>query len=273
MKKSIFSALSLIFIIFTFVSCDDTFTDLMTADAKTGGILSATKAIPYKLGSTPKVEVTLNIPKGPGIKAVEIHRTYTDKAKVLDQTIDINSANTGGNVEKKVNFTYQQLTNGLNMPADEGLLKIGDKWTLSYVSVMEDGRKVDVSNKTTVSVANFFAGTYEKHYIYHHPSYGTYPNDIYVDEVTNVDLEAKNAYECEDWFGSWEDNIVTIHIDPAANYAITVTTDRSDASIGNPYDPAVVATYDKVTGVIHIYYFYSGAGGYRFFDITYTPKK
>jgi len=272
MKKTIFSALSLIIAVFMFVSCDKTFDDLMTADVKTGGIIVPTSAVPYKLGSTPSVDIVLDIPKGPGIDAVEVYRTYTGKTVVLDQTIDVGSANTSDDVSKSVSYTYAQLIADLGMSADEGTLNIGDKWTLSYVSVMEDGRKVDVSNKTTIAVANFFAGSYEKHYIYHHPSYGTYPDDIYGDEVYNVDLVAKNAYECDDWFGSWEDNIVTIHIDAAANYAITVTTDRSDAGIGNPYDPAVVPTYDSVTGVIHIYYFYSGAGGYRFFDITYTPR-
>jgi hypothetical protein len=272
MKKFIFSALSLITAFFMIVSCDDTFDDLVTANVKTGGIINPTPSVPYKLGSTPSFNVTLDIPKGPGIDAIEIYRTYTDKTKVLDQTIDVGSENANGEVSKTVNYTYAKLIAGLSLPADENLLEIGDKWTLSYVSLMDDGRAVDVSSSTVIAVANFFAGSYEKHYIYHHPSYGTYPDDIYGDEVYNVDLVAKNAYECDDWFGSWQDNIVTIHIDQAANYAITVTTDRSDAGIGNPYDPSVVPTYDQATGVIHIYYFYSGAGGYRFFDITYTPR-
>jgi len=272
MKKIVFSALSLIFTVFIFISCDDTYTDLMTADVKTGGLIVPTSSVPYKLGSTPSINIILDIPKGPGINAVEIYRTYTDKTEVLDQTIDVGSANTSGDISKTVSYTYAQLIADLGMSADEGTLNIGDKWTLSYVSVMDDGRKVDVSNSTVIAVANFFAGSFEKHYIYHHPSYGTYPDDIYVDEVYNVDLVAKNAYECDDWFGSWEDNIVTIHIDPAANYAITVTTDRSDAGIGSPYDPAVVPTYDSATGVIHLYYYYMGTGGARYFDITYTPR-
>jgi hypothetical protein len=216
--------------------------------------------------------VTLEIPKGPGIDAIEIYRTYTDKTEVLDRTIDVGNENGTGEVTKTVTYTYAQLIEGLSMPDDENLLEIGDKWTLSYVSVMEDGRKVNVSSNTVIAVANFFAGSYTKHYIYHHPSYGVYPDDIYQDVEYNVDLVAKNAFECDDWFGSWEDNIVTIHIDQADNYAITVTSDRSDAGIGNPYDPMVVPTYDQATGVIHIYYFYSGTGGYRYFDITYTPR-
>jgi hypothetical protein len=272
MKKLIFSTLSLIFTVFVFVSCDNTYTDLMTADVKTGGLIKPTASIPYKLGSTPSCDITLDVLKGPGIDAVEIYRTYTGKAKILDQTVDVGSANTSGNVSKEVSYTYSQLSAGLGMPANEGDLNIGDAWTLSYVSVMADGRKVDNGNKTTIAVANFFAGPYEKRMIYHHPAYGTYPNDIYVDETSNVDLVAKNAYECDDWFGAWEDNTVTIHIDPAANYALTLTTDRSDAVIGSPYDPADVPSYNSVTGVIQLYYYYMGAGGARFFEITYTPR-
>lgn len=273
MKKIIFSALSLLFTVFAFVSCDDTYDDLMTADVKTGGFINPTGSIPYKLGSTPSVSVTIDIPKGPGIDAIEVYRTFTGKGEVLDQTITVGSANATEDVSKTISYTYAQLTAGLSMPADEGELAIGDKWTLTYKSVMaDDNRKVDNSNTTVVAVANFFAGTYVKNMVYHHPAYGTYPDDIYVDETTNVDLVAKNAYECDDWFGAWEDNTVTIHIDPADNYMVTLTSDRSDAVFGSPYDPADKPSYDPVTGVIHLYYYYMGASGARFFDITYTPK-
>jgi hypothetical protein len=52
MKKTIFSALSLTIAVFMFVSCDNTYDDLMTANVKTGGMINPTSSIPYKLGST-----------------------------------------------------------------------------------------------------------------------------------------------------------------------------------------------------------------------------
>ena len=87
MKKVIFSALSLILAVLTFTSCDTTPVDLMTADVKTGGILNPTAAVPYKLGGTPSFDISINIPKGPGVASIEIYKSYTGKAEVLDQTV------------------------------------------------------------------------------------------------------------------------------------------------------------------------------------------
>jgi hypothetical protein len=201
MKKLIFAGLSLVFTVFFLVSCDKTYTDLMTGDVKTGGLLSPTSSIPYKLGSTPSITVTLDIPEGPGIQSVEVYRTYTDKTEVLDQTIEVGSANAADDVTKEISYTYSQLIAGLSMPTDENTLTIGDKWTIRYVSVMEDGRKVDVSGKTTVAVANFFAGPYVKDMSYFHPTAGgSYPTTPYSAYTENIDLVALNASECDDWF-------------------------------------------------------------------------
>src|SRR4030042_656359 len=272
MKKIIFSALSLIFTGFIFVSCDDTYTDLMTADVKTGGVLVPPSSVPYKLGSTPSVNVVLDIPKGPGIDAVEVYRTYTGKTEVLDQTIDVGSANTSDDVTKTVSYTYTQLIAGLSMPADEGTLTIGDKWTLRYVSVMADGRKVDVSGTTTVAVANFFAGAYVKDMKYFHPTAGgSYPTTPYSAYTENVDLVALNAYECDDWFGVWENTKIIIHINPDNSVLLTFI-DRSDVNQGDPNNPANVCSYNPVTGVIKLYYNYAGAGGFRIFWVVYTPR-
>jgi hypothetical protein len=274
MKKFIYSALGLIFTVFAFVSCDDTFTDLMTANVKTGGLVIPTSSIPYKLGSTPNVTVTLDIPEGPGIESIEVYRTFTDKTEVLDQTISVASANTTDDVSKEFTLTYTDLIEGLSMPADEGQLEIGDKWTIRYVSIMSDGRSVENANTTVIAVANFFAGSYEKDMKYFHPTAGgTYPTTPYSAYTEKVDLVAINAYECEDWFGVWEDTHITIHIDPAQNYAVSLTfEDRSDVSMGDPNNAANVCSYDPVTGVIKLYYNYSGSGGYRIFWVVYTPE-
>ena len=159
MKKIIYSGLSLIFTILMLASCENTYTDLMTSDVKTGGILSPTKSFPYKLGGTTNFDITLSIPQGPGIVSVEIYRTYTGKtSEVLDQTVSVASANATALKEVKVTYNFAKLTAGLGMPATESELVIGDAWTLRYVSVMEDGRKVNVGPTSTITVANKFAG-------------------------------------------------------------------------------------------------------------------
>ena len=273
MKKIIFSSFYLVLAALLFVSCDDNYTDLMTANVKTGGIVNPTSSIPYKLGSTPSFTITVDIPKGPGIDAIEVYKTFTGKGEVLDQTIDIGLANATADVSKTLTYTYEQLIAGLSMPEDEGTLNIGDKWTIRYVSVMDDGRKVDNAAVTTVAVANFFAGSYDKSMKYFHPTAGgVYPTTPYSAYTEKIDLTAKNAYECDDWFGVWEDNKITIHIDPANNYAVTLTFERTDAGVGDPNNPANVCSYDPATGVIKLFYFYPGSGGNRIFWAEYTPR-
>jgi hypothetical protein len=137
----------------------------------------------------------------------------------------------------------------------------------------DDARKVDNASTTVVAVANFFAGPYEKDMRYFHPTAGgSYPTTPYSAYTENIDLVAENAYECDDWFGVWEDNKLTIHIDPAANYAVTLTFERSDAVAGDPNNPANVPSYDPATGIIKLYYYYPGSGGNRIFWAVYTPQ-
>ena len=273
MRKIIFSTFSLLLTLFIFVSCDEEFDDLMTGNAKTGGMLYPTTSIPYKLGSTPSFNITLDIPKGPGIDAIEVYRTFTGKTEVLDQTIDLGSANATDDVAKTLTYNYAQLSAGLDLPADESLLAIGNKWTIRYVSVMEDGRKVDVATQTVVAVANFFAGPYVKSVKYFHPTAGgVYPTTPYSAYEEDVDLVAANAFECDDWFGVWENDKVTMHIDNNNNYAFTISFTRSDAVSGDPNNPANVNSYDPATGVIKLFYFYPGSGGNRIFWIVYTPR-
>ena len=103
------------------------------------------------------------------------------------------------------------------MPADESELTIGGAWTLSYYAIMEDGRKVLSAGKTTISVANFFAGAYISHVIYHHPTYGVYPNDVYVDANYPKTLVATNANTCMTYMSIWADTPMAITI--YANYS------------------------------------------------------
>ncbi len=272
MKKITYSVLSLIVALMVLSSCSQTYTDLMTADAKTGGLLVPTKSFPYKLGGTKTFDISVLVPQGPGIVSIEVYKSYTGKAEVLDQTIPVASANATADKTLKLTYTYAKLITGLSMPADEGLLKIGDAWTLRYVSVMEDGRKVDVSTKTLISVANFFAGSYSLLMKYFHPTAGgVYPTAPYGgDRKSTVSLVPIGAYDCTDYFGVWTDNLVTIHIAP--DYKVTITFNRSDAISGDPYNAANVNSYNPTTGVIKLYYYYPGAGGPRVFWAEYTPK-
>jgi hypothetical protein len=152
-------------------SCINKSEDLVTADAKTGGLVFSTSNIPYKLGATPTFNITLTVPKGPGITSIEVYNVYTSNVtgsasnSVLMTTVDVASANAAEEVIKTLPLTYADLKkdvviDGAGLPSDETLLPIGDFWELTYISVLADGRKVINNNTTNVAVANRWAGPY-----------------------------------------------------------------------------------------------------------------
>jgi hypothetical protein len=264
MKKHIFSTLSLIFVVVAFTSCEITPKDLMTDGVKTGGILTPTPSIPYKLGGTPSFDVTLSIPKGPGIVSVEVYKTYTGKVEVLDQTISVGSANKTEDASVTVTYDYAQLISGLDMPADETTLAIGDAWTLHYVSVMDDGRKVDVSKETTVTVANIYAGYYQCVGIFSHPTAG----DRAVNEKKFLTpIDANSCWGDAGDLGA-SGYFVRLTVDPETNL-VTCTTWSAPADIANV--PDADNYYDPADGTFHVTYFYVGTGGSRIMTETWTP--
>jgi len=265
MKKFIFSVLSLILTVLVFTSCDKTDVDLMTANAKTGGLLIPTAAIPYKLGGTPSFDITLSILKGPGVASVEIYKTYTGKTEVLDQTVTAGSANVTEDATVTVTYDYAKLTSGLDMPADETVLAIGDAWTLRYVSIMEDGRKVGVSKKSTITVANKYAGYYDCVGVFTHPTAGPRPiNELKF--LTPVD--ANSSWGNAGDLGA-SGYFVKLTVDPATN-EVTCSTWQDIDMANIPGEPNY---YDPETGEFHVAYFYVGSTGNRLMREVWTPAE
>jgi hypothetical protein len=264
MKKIIFSALSLVLLVMFSTSCDKTYTDLMTANVKTGGILTPTKSIPYKLGGTPSFNISLNIPKGPGIESVDVYRSYTGKSEVFDQTVSVGSANASADVVVPVTYTYSKLATGLGLPDNEGLLAIGDAWTLRFVSNMADGRKVGVSSKSTITVANKYAGFYQCVGTFTHPVNG--PRAVNEKKF----LTPVSAYACWGNAGDLGGSgyFVKLAVDPVTNL-VTCSTYAAPADMANyPGEPNY---YDPADGTFHLSYFYVGATGNRVMREVWTP--
>jgi len=264
MKKHIFSALSLILTVMTFTSCEITPDDLMTADVQTGGILVPTPSIPYKLGGTPSFDVNIGIPKGPGIASIEIYKKYTGKSEVLDQTISADDANVSEDAEISVTYNYAQLSAGLDMPADELTLAIGDAWTLRYVSVMDDGRKVDVSKKSTITVANKYAGFYQCEGVFSHPTAGARPIS---EEKYMTPIDANSVWGNAGDLGA-SGYFVKFTVDPVTNKITCSTWDEIEMF----NLPGEESTYDPATGVFTVKYGYTGATGVREMRETWTPE-
>jgi hypothetical protein len=182
----------------------------------------------------------------------------------LDQTVAVSSANKSADVEIQVPYTYAKLSEGLGLPANEGLLAIGDAWTLRYVSVMEDGRKVGVSSKSTITVANKYAGFYQCVGTFTHPTAGVRA----VNEKKF--LTPISAYAC--WGNAGDlgasSYFVKLTVDPVTNL-VTCTTYTAPAEMANT--PGEPNYYNPADGTFHISYFYVGSGGNRVMREVWTP--
>jgi len=258
---------------FLFTACNKS-EDLVTSDAKTGGLVIPTSSIPYKLGATPTVNIDVTIPMGPGIGSIEVYNTYTSNVTgsvsnaVLMSTIDVASGNVTEQIVKSFSITYNDLKkdiviDGAGLPSDETLLPIGDYWTLSYTSVMADGRKVVNNASTGISVANIYAGFYQCVGVFHHPTAGDRP----INEEKF--LTPLSAYSCSIPAGDLG----------ASGYSVTITVDpvTNDVSFSNgvPTDmfasEGVRSYFDPSNGHFYLHYFYVGGTGNRVMDEEYTP--
>lgn len=258
---------------FLFSACNKS-EDLVTKDAKTGGLVIPSGSIPYKLGATPSVSITVTIPMGPGIATIEVYNKYISLAagsesnQVLMSTIDVASANVTEEIVKSFTITYADLKKDLvldggSLPSDETLLPIGDSWELSYISVMADGRRVVNNSVTGIAVANIYAGFYQCVGVFHHPTAGDRP----INEEKF--LTPLSAYSCSIPAGDLG----------SAGYSVTITVDpvSNDVSFSNgvPTDffpqEGKRSYYDPANGHFYLWYFYVGGSGNRVIDEEYTP--
>lgn len=260
-----------------FISCNKE-EDLLTSDAKTGGLVVPTSGIPYKLGATPTVNVSVFIPQGPAISKVEVYNTYSGKVsgesktsnQALMATFDVNGENVSKDVTKTFSVKYTDLIKGLTynggaLPSNEGLLPIGDYWTFNYTSVLSDGRAVVNNAKTKISVANQYAGAYLCTGVFTHPTAG--PRPINEEKF----LTPVGAYTC---------NIPAGDLG-ASGYAVDITVDpvTNEVSFSNGVPTAMIGSttqksyFEPSTGKFYLHYFYVGATGNRIMDEEYTPIK
>lgn len=248
--------------------------DLVTKDAKTGGLVVPTSSIPYKLGATPEVNITLTIPMGAGVSSIEIYNKFISLAdtaesnQVLMKTVDVASENASADAVKTVTLTYTDLINGLllkgnPLPSDETLLPIGDYWELSYKSIMADGSSVLNNAVTDIAVANIYAGNYHCVGVFHHPTAGDRP--INEDKY----LTPLSAYSCS----------VSVGDLGSAGYSMTITVDPVTNLVsfsgGVPTDIFAntdsISNYEPSTGKFNLFYYYVGGTGNRVIDEHYTP--
>lgn len=277
LSKSI-KVLFLTLVVLAFTGClkDD---DIMTDGVRTGGLVKATANIPYKLGSTPTFDIDIEIGKGAAIKSIMVYKSFYHVAgdvtsnRILFETIDVASANESAGIVKTLTYDWTDLLSGLvvpgyTIPADEMLSDIGDSFTFDYVAVMaSDDKEIINLRKTSVAIANFFAGTYDVSGYFFHP---TASRDI----AGEKDLVATSPIQCRTLYADFGDGsiLLVLNIDPIT-YAVTTTSvGPYPANPGTILDPTHVNSYDPVTGIIEVWYYYVGGSGNRIIHEIYTPK-
>lgn len=180
-------------------------------------------------------------------------------------------------------LTVTVLTEG-NTPPLEDAPEYQDYVTpMLYLDITTTGdAKVSGSGKTGQFTINFtppnpYAGDYDAHLIYRHPAYGTYPDNIYVDEVNQKELVAVTGRKCETGFATWFTTDlcwITVNADNTVTFVVDDTWPY-DVSLGDPYDASKVTYFDPETRIIYLYYSYAGGatGGdpYRIFYEVFTP--
>ncbi len=177
MKKiKIYSLVALLFAGFTFVSCDDS-TDELTGGAALGGELLVKKElVGYVVGNglTTSYDNELSIFQGTEkVLTVDVYKTFTTKDangdditsnKVLLRTLTAPAVAQHEVVPFGVNYNdlaANLSVGGVALPATDGLLSIGDYWTLSYVSNLNNGQVHESSKSTKIAVGTRFSGTYK----------------------------------------------------------------------------------------------------------------
>jgi hypothetical protein len=169
MKKIKIIFLSLIALA-SIVSCTED-SDKLTGDATTGGLVEvSSKLVGYVVGNGNdfKYTATFTPLQGEDIttKSIEVYKVFTNIAgktsnEVLLKTIVVTDAK-----PVTFDFTYNELikdlkVDGSAISSNDGLLNIGDAWTLKYVSKTSQGSSSLNSATTKVAVGTRFAGKYK----------------------------------------------------------------------------------------------------------------
>jgi len=178
MKKFKYLILSLS-VVFALASCEGDFflvdddNDRLTGGAVTGGLATVNPLMTYVVGSGASYMAAGSVYQGKvQTTSIDVYKSFTDNVtgttsnEVLFSSVSIANTNVGDLGTFELNFTYEDLINGLTLsgsplPGDDSALNIGDFWTLRYVSNTSTGNQNVNGNITKVAVGTRYAGVYD----------------------------------------------------------------------------------------------------------------
>lgn len=223
-------------------SCNES-EDLVTADAKEGGLMAVTNSsLNYVVGNTGPytMEFFVNQNEDVSIESLTVYKsfvgqeilkdqndedsvvTYTSN-EILDKEVAITET---GNHYMDLSYTFDELIAGLDvsgttLPTSDGDYIIGDKWTLTFESTLSNGETVTQGFSVNITVSTRFAGVYnvlDKDYF----RIGVDRSDLDNDWPATMTIASIDAitYELVEWIGLFDGNTLYFQIDPATG-AIT----------------------------------------------------
>lgn len=176
MKKiKIYSLVALLFASFTFVSCDDSSDELTGGAALGGELLVKKELIGYVVGNglTTNYVNELSIFQGEEkVQTVDVYKTFTTKnssgVDIISNKVLLRTLSSPATAQHEVisfGVNYNDLAanlslGGVALPASDVGLSIGDYWTLSYVSHLNNGQTHQSAISTKIAVGTRFSGTY-----------------------------------------------------------------------------------------------------------------
>ena len=234
MKKIIYIISLALFGVF-FVQCDKEYDDLVTENAKYGGLIDVNNAaINYVVGDGGSYSYKLFVHQNSDavIKKVNVYKSFysgpiawsdpsdTTHAtsdsipamwsnSVLQESIDI-TENTSHWITATA-LNYSDLTanlqiNGANLPASDSDLKIGDYFNFVLESELENGRVVTQAYNVKMTVSTRFAGSYKcVEGYYFRIGVLTYSASDWP-EVTQIESVDAKTYKIVEYFGPFEGN-------------------------------------------------------------------
>jgi hypothetical protein len=179
--------------VFVMSACEDE-PDSITDGAVVGGLLDVGSGSSYVVRATSDVEIGVTVRQGPGVKSVEVYKSYCYKCalaltaeysnEVLVGTLPVNGSNVDKRVEVSLTQTFDELREGLTLedgalPTSEEDLLVGDFWEYRFVAIMVDGdREVVNTGLIDVAVANQYEGTYVATGTFNVDSVGAAPDSV-----------------------------------------------------------------------------------------------
>ncbi len=251
--------------------------DLMTADAKVGGLLNPSGFVQYLPESSQGVDVDILIYQGPAVKAIKVYKQFVHLATgktsdyILLDNINVDGQNTADTLELSKTYEWGTLIQGITyddytLPDDPKNADIGDYFLLKYVSVLDDDREVTSNATTQVLVANSYAGYYMSYITFFHPLFGSYPDQPYYEDYPVLkQLVTLDGSTCYTDFGLWGSQGETIYLTFNPDNSISLEVEAFDYIVqeGDPNNSLLYSHYDPITSNIYLYYNYSGPGGER----------